>query len=71
MVDSTKEVFVTNESAEQGKHATKLTLERLSSETRAGGSFTLFQTTLISGLRVVNNGNTAILDRQGVKVYKN
>lgn len=68
--DSTKKVFVTNGSAEQGKYATKLPLEGLSLQARAVYSFELIRTTLISSSKVVDNGDIAILDRQVVKVYK-
>ena len=67
---STKEVFVANGRAEQGKHETELPLKGLSLKASAAASFKLFCTTLISGSKVVDDGNTAILDRQGVKVYK-
>ena len=67
---STKEVFVANGSVMQGKHATKLPLKGLSPEARVEYSFIFFHSTLISSSKVVDDGNTAILDRQGVKVYK-
>ena len=67
---STKEVFVANASTKQGKHKTELPLEGLSLKARAADNSEAFRTTLISGSKGVDNGSTEILDRHGVKVYK-
>ena len=67
---STKAVFITNGSAKQGKHETELTLDEVSTKARVTDSFETFRTTLISGSKVVDDGNTAILDRKRVKVHE-
>ena len=67
--DSSKQVSVANGHVEQGKHETELPLEGLSPTAKAADSFESFHTTLISGSKVVDDGNTVILDQQGVKVY--
>lgn len=67
--DSHKPVCVANGHVKQGKHKTKLLLKRLSPKARAGDSFELLRTTLISGSKVVSDESTAILDRQEVEVY--
>lgn len=68
--DLHKPVSVVNGYIEQGKDASKPPLEGLSHKAKAGDSFVLVHTTLISSNKVVDNSNTSILDRQGVKVYK-
>ena len=59
-----------NERGERGNYATKLPLEGLSPEARAADNFGLFPITLISSAKVVDDGITAILDKQGVKIRK-
>ena len=67
--DSDKRVSVANGHVEQGKHETELPLEGLSPTAKTADSFESFHTTLISGSKVVDDGNTAILDQQGVRVF--
>ena len=67
--NSSKQVSVANGHVEQGKHETELPFEGLSPAAKAADSFASFHTTLISGSKVVDDGNTAILDQQGVKVF--
>lgn len=67
---SSKLVRVANGGIEHGKVRTQLPFEGLSEQARRADSFDTFHTTLISGQRVVDDGNKVILDDKGVKVYK-